>query len=239
MKILAIDTATEACSAALTIEGGPSDSGIISEYQLAPREHSRLILKMIDRLLSQAGITVAELDAIAFGRGPGSFMGLRIAAGVVQGIAFAHDTPVIPVSTLKTIAQRAYELTGNKNVLAAIDARMDEVYWAKYSLTGKQWVLDGEERVVSPDKLHLAEVLVGQDNKWVGAGTGWASYADRLLPDDNLNLLATLDDCFPSAEVIAKLAIEELKTDNTVSAAEAIPVYLRNDVAKKPKPFVL
>ena len=239
MKILAIDTATEACSAALTIEGGPSDSGIISEYQLAPREHSRLILKMIDRLLSQAGITVAELDAIAFGRGPGSFMGLRIAAGVVQGIAFAHDTPVIPVSTLKTIAQRAYELTGNKNVLAAIDARMDEVYWAKYSLTGKQWVLDGEERVVSPDKLHLAEVLAGQDNKWVGAGTGWASYADRLLPDDNLNLLATLDDCFPSAEVIAKLAIEELKADNTVSAAEAIPVYLRNDVAKKPKPFVL
>jgi tRNA threonylcarbamoyladenosine biosynthesis protein TsaB len=194
---------------------------------------------MIDRLLSQAGITVAELDAIAFGRGPGSFMGLRIAAGVVQGIAFAHDIPVIPVSTLKTIAQRAYELTGNRNVLAAIDARMDEVYWAKYSLTGKRWVLDGEEQVISPDKLQLAEILSGQDNKWVGAGTGWASYADRLLPDDKLNLLAKLDDCFPSAEVIAKLAIEELRAGNTVSAAEAIPVYLRNDVAKKPKPFVL
>ncbi|MCW8941987.1 MAG: tRNA (adenosine(37)-N6)-threonylcarbamoyltransferase complex dimerization subunit type 1 TsaB, partial [Gammaproteobacteria bacterium] len=147
MKILAIDTATEACSAALYIESEAPDAGITSEYQLAPREHSRLILKMIDRLLSQAGIAVAELDAIAFGRGPGSFMGLRIAAGVVQGIAFAHDIPVIPVSTLKTIAQRAYELTGSKNVLAAIDARMDEVYWAKYSLTGKQWVLDGEEQV--------------------------------------------------------------------------------------------
>jgi tRNA threonylcarbamoyladenosine biosynthesis protein TsaB len=226
MKILAIDTATEACSAALYIESKAPDAGITSEYQLAPREHSRLILKMIDRLLSQAGIAVAELDAIAFGRGPGSFMGLRIAAGVVQGIAFAHDIPVIPVSTLKTIAQRAYELTGSKNVLAAIDARMDEVYWAKYSLTGKQWVLDGEEQVISPDK-------------WVGAGTGWASYADRLLPNDDLNLLAKLDDCFPSAEVIVKLAIEELKAGNTVSAAEAIPVYLRNDVAKKPKPFVL
>jgi tRNA threonylcarbamoyladenosine biosynthesis protein TsaB len=166
-------------------------------------------------------------------------MGLRIAAGVVQGIAFAHDIPVIPVSTLKTIAQRAYQLTGNRNVLAAIDARMDEVYWAKYSLTGKEWVLDGEEQVISPDKLQLAEILSGQDNKWVGAGTGWASYADRLLPDDKLNLLAKLDDCFPSAEVIAKLAIEELRAGNTVSAAEAIPVYLRNDVAKKPKPFVL
>ena len=239
MKILAIDTATEACSAALYIESEAPDEGITSEYQLAPREHSRLILKMVDRLLSQAGITVAELDAIAFGRGPGSFMGLRIAAGVVQGIAFAHDIPVIPVSTLKTIAQRAYELTGNRHVLAAIDARMDEVYWAKYSLTGKEWVLDGEEQVISPDKLQLAEVLAGQDNKWVGAGTGWASYADRLLPNDDLNLLAKLDDCFPSAEVIAKLAIEELKAGNTVSAAEAIPVYLRNDVAKKPKPFVL
>lgn len=239
MKILAIDTATEACSAALYIESEVPDEGITSEYQLAPREHSRLILKMIDRLLSQAGIAVAELDAIAFGRGPGSFMGLRIAAGVVQGIAFAHDIPVIPVSTLKTIAQRAYELTGNRNVLAAIDARMDEVYWAKYSLTGKQWVLDGEEQVISPEKLQLAEILAGQDNRWVAAGTGWASYADRLLPDDDLHLVVKLDDCFPSADVIVKLAIEELKAGNTVSAAEAIPVYLRNDVAKKPKPFVL
>ncbi|MBT8132890.1 MAG: tRNA (adenosine(37)-N6)-threonylcarbamoyltransferase complex dimerization subunit type 1 TsaB [Gammaproteobacteria bacterium] len=237
MKILAIDTATEACSAALYIEGAP-DQGITSEYQLAPREHSRLILKMIDRLLSQAEMTVNELDAIAFGRGPGSFMGLRIAAGVVQGIAFAHDIPVIPVSTLKAIAQRAHELTGKEHVLAAIDARMDEVYWASYSLTAKQWSLNGEERVVSPDKLHLAEILSGQEKNWVAAGTGWASYADRLLRDADLELLTRLDDCFPSAEVIAWLAIEELKAGNTVPAAEAIPVYLRNDVAKKPKPFV-
>ena len=238
MKILAIDTATEACSAALYIEG-TADEGITSEYQLAPREHSRLILKMIDRLLSQAEMTVKELDAIAFGRGPGSFMGLRIAAGVVQGIAFAHDIPVIPVSTLKAIAQRAHELTGKEHVLAAIDARMDEVYWASYSLTANQWSLNGEERVISPEKLQLAEALSGQEQNWVGAGTGWASYADRLLPNADLNLFTRLDDCFPSAEVIAMLAIEELKAGNTVSAAEAIPVYLRNDVAKKPKPFVL
>ena len=238
MKILAIDTATEACSAALYIEGAPGE-GITSEYQLAPREHSRLILKMIDRLLSQAEMTVKELDAIAFGRGPGSFMGLRIAAGVVQGIAFAHDIPVIPVSTLKAIAQRAHELTGKEHVLAAIDARMDEVYWASYSLTGKQWSLNGEERVISPDKLQLAEILSGHEQNWVGAGTGWDSYADRLLPNVDLNLFTRLDDCFPSARVIAMLAIEELKAGNTVPAAEAIPVYLRNDVAKKPKPFVL
>lgn len=239
MKILAIDTATEACSAALLIEGEAVNNGITTQYQLAPREHSRLILKMIDDLLAQAGLVTAELDAIAFGRGPGSFMGLRIAAGVVQGIAFAHDLPVIPVSTLKAIAQRAHEQTESENILVAIDARMDEVYWAKYSLIDRHWSLDGEELVISPDKLHLTEMLADQAGVWVGAGTGWASYADRLAPDSGSMLSAVLEDCFPSAEVIAKLAVAELRAGNTVAAAQAIPVYLRNDVAKKPKPVVL
>jgi len=239
MKILAIDTATEACSAALYIEGRAVNSGITSRYEVAPREHTRLILKMVDELLAQAGVTVSSLDAVAFGRGPGSFMGLRIAAGVVQGIAFAHDIPVIPVSTLKAIAQRAHEQTGNRNVMVAIDARMDEVYWAKYSLAEQSWLLDGEEQVISPDKLQLAEFLAEDDKPWVGAGTGWASYAERLLPGRETHLHAILDDCFPSAEVIVKLAKEEFRLGNTVPAAEAIPVYLRNDVARKPKPVVL
>jgi len=239
MKILAIDTATEACSAALYIEGEAVDNSITSRYELAPREHSRLILQMIDDLLTQADVVVSSLDAIAFGRGPGSFMGLRIAAGVVQGIAFAHDIPVIPVSTLKAIAQRAYEQTGNNNILAAIDARMDEVYWAQYSLAGQQWLLHGEERVISPDRLHLAELLADDDVAWVAAGTGWASYADRLVADSNVTLQAVLQDCFPSAEVIAKLAIAEYNAGHTVPAAGAVPVYLRNDVARKPKPIVL
>jgi tRNA threonylcarbamoyladenosine biosynthesis protein TsaB len=239
MKILAIDTATEACSAALYIEDKASNNSITTQYQLAPREHSRLILKMIDDLLVQAELTVSDVDAIAFGCGPGSFMGLRIAAGVVQGIAFAHDMPVIPVSTLKAIAQRAYEQTENKNILVAIDARMDEVYWAKYSLQDNGWLLEGEEQVVSPDKLDLAELHSEPARIWAGAGTGWASYADRLLSDSGLTLQARLDECFPSAEVIAKLAIDELRDGNTVPAAQAIPVYLRNDVARKPKPVVL
>ncbi|MCK4674869.1 MAG: tRNA (adenosine(37)-N6)-threonylcarbamoyltransferase complex dimerization subunit type 1 TsaB [Gammaproteobacteria bacterium] len=233
MRILALDTATEACSAALIIDGQ-----ITSEYQLAPREHSRLILKMIDDLLLQANLPVAQLDAIAFGRGPGSFMGLRIAAGVVQGIAFAHDLPVIPVSCLKGIAQRAYEQTGCKQVLTAIDARMDEVYWASYRLQGEQWQLDGQECVISPDKIQLSEMLDKTDEAWVGAGTGWQSYKDRLLRTANGQLQTILPDCLPSAEVIVKLAVDEFKAGNTVTAAEAIPVYLRNDVAKKPKPVV-
>jgi len=234
MKILAIDTATEACSAALYIDGELS-----SCYQLAPREHSRLILKMIDGLLADANITVSELDAIAFGRGPGSFMGLRIAAGVVQGIAFAYDIPVIPISSLKAIALRAYEESNVSQVLVAIDARMDEVYWAIYRMKHLNWSLDGDEQVISPDKIDLTEVLVQDEKTWVGAGTGWGSYADRLLPASRFQLHSVLPECLPHAEGIVKLAIEEFNAGNTVTAAEAIPVYLRNDVAKKPKAIIL
>jgi tRNA threonylcarbamoyladenosine biosynthesis protein TsaB len=234
MNILAIDTATEACSAALYINGE-----LRSSYVLAPREHSRLILKMIDDLLLEADLSVSKLDAIAFGRGPGSFMGLRIAAGVVQGIAFAHDIPVIPVSTLKAIAQRAFEQTKNKHILTAIDARMDEVYWAAYSLKQQLWQLHGEESVVSPDKVPTPERLAQPDESWVGAGTGWASYKDRLLLTVGLQLPTILPECLPSAEVMVKIAVDEFKAGNMITAAEAIPVYLRNDIAKKAKPVVL
>jgi len=234
MNILALDTATEACSAAVFYDGK-----LVTKYQLAPREHSRLILKMIDDLLAEANLTVNQLDAIAFGCGPGAFMGLRIAAGVVQGIAYAHDIPVIPVSTLKAIAQNAFEQTGNTQVLAAIDARMDEVYWGVYCLQNNQWQLDGKERVLSPDKIERSERLMQADTTWVGAGTGWSSYAERLTATCGVPLQATLPACFPSAEAMIKLAIDEFTAGNTVTAASAIPVYLRNDVAKKPKPFVL
>jgi len=233
MKILAIDTATEACSAALMIDGE-----ILSHYQVAPREHSRLILKMIDDLLLQANNSISDVDAIAFGRGPGSFMGLRIAAGVVQGLAFAHDIPVIPVSSLKAIAQRVYSETQNKNVLVAIDARMDEVYWAAYYFENQKWLLNGEEQVISPDKVVLPVTAGRSEKQWAAAGTGWASYQDRLLPLASDQLTVMLPECLPSAEAIALLAIDDLQAGRVVSAAQAIPVYLRNDVAKKPKPVV-
>jgi tRNA threonylcarbamoyladenosine biosynthesis protein TsaB len=244
MKILAIDTATEACSAALYIDGEAINSGITTQYQVAPRQHTRLILKMIDDLLQQAAISVSALDAIAFGRGPGSFMGLRVAAGVVQGIAFAHDLAVIPVSTLKTMAQRVYQETGNSHVLTAIDARMDEVYWAAYALKDQRWCLHGVESVLSPDNVKLPTMPVPSAGDpsyplWVGAGTGWSSYKDRLLLTANGQLSAIFPECFPSAEAMVKLAAIEFEAGNTVLAAEAIPVYLRNDVAKKPKQAVL
>ena len=146
MKLLALDTATEACSAALLV-----DDAIIERYELAPRRHAALILPMIEAVLAEAGIGVAQLDALAFGCGPGAFTGLRIAAGVAQGIALAGGLPVVPVSTLAAIACHAVARYGVERVAAAIDARMGEVYWGTYRAARDGGVvLMGAERVCSP-----------------------------------------------------------------------------------------
>jgi len=225
MRILAIDTATEACSVALY-----QDDGILSRYQLAPREHSRLILKMIDDVLTEADCQLASLDALAFGCGPGAFMGIRIATGVVQGIAFARDLPVVAVSDLKAIAEVAYRQTSAKQVLSAIDARMGEVYWAAYSRDKEgSWQTLVEESVCPPEA-----VIYPHNGNWTGAGTGWGSYTDALQ-NEAIAVENILHDCLPSAEAIVRIAVNEYKQGNTVSATQAQPVYLRNNVAKKPK----
>lgn len=225
MKLLAIDTSTEACSAALFIDGN-----ISQQYQVAPREHSHLILSMIDGLLSEAGIVSNNLDAIAFGRGPGSFMGIRVAAGVAQGIAFAHCIPVVPVSTLAALSIVAMEQTGAGQVLAAIDARMQEVYWAAYIRNAGGVSLQGEECVISP-----AMAPIPEEGEWIAAGTGWSTFGDTMKPLLGERLVTTLDECFPTAQAIAKLAVHEYENGVTVSAAEAVPVYLRDNVAVRPK----
>jgi len=134
MKILAVDTATQACSAALFIDGETT-----AEFRLAPREHTQLILPMVESLLQQAAIKIADLDALAFGRGPGSFTGVRIATGIVQGLAFAHNLPVLAISTLASIAQLAGDEHQHNNVLAGIDARMGEIYWGCYQRADNEW----------------------------------------------------------------------------------------------------
>ena len=225
MKILAIDTATEACSAALHFDGDVSQ-----RYRVAPREHSHIILPMIDELLAEAGIAVAELDAVAFGRGPGSFMGVRIAAGVTQGIAFAWDLPVVPVSTLAAIAQTANAETGATRVLSAIDARMNEVYWGAYRLSDDGCMqLDGDECVISP-----SDVPVPAGQGWTGAGTGWAAYGEQLRAAVGpARLTAELDGCLPSAASIVHLAVADYQAGRRVTPSQAVPVYLRDNVAKK------
>ena len=144
MILLALETATEACSAALAVDGD-----IRERFEVAPRGHSELILPMVDELMAEADISIEQVDAIAFGRGPGAFTGLRIAVGVTQGIAFGADLPVVPVSTLAALAQGSE----SNSVLAAIDARMDEVYWGAYQRSSAGLMtLCGEEAVIPPGK---------------------------------------------------------------------------------------
>ncbi|VAW71749.1 tRNA threonylcarbamoyladenosine biosynthesis protein TsaB [hydrothermal vent metagenome] len=225
MKILAVDTATEACSAALRIEGET-----ISEFQLAPGAHTQLILQMVERLLQQADIKIAALDALAFGRGPGSFTGVRIATGIVQGLAFASDLGVIPISTLAAIAQRASEEHAHKNVLAGIDARMGEVYWGCYQQADNGLVtLQGTEQVSRPEALEISDPQID----WLGAGSAWGSYAEPLQLKLKPQVSRYDAHCLPSAVHIVQLAQYQYQQGRCVEAAQALPVYLRNDVAKK------
>lgn len=227
MKILAIDTATEACSAALYIDGET-----IELFQLAPREHTQLVLKMVKSLLEQAGIRISDLDALAFGRGPGSFTGVRIATGVVQGMAFAADLPVVPISTLASIAQSTFEDKQYTAVLAGIDARMGAMYWGCYLLGDNGLMqLQGEEQVLAPELVKIPD-----DSEWVGSGSAWESYSEQLARNLGGSIKQAFTDYFPHSGSIVKLAVAEYELGHAVEAHKALPVYLRDDVAKKATP---
>ncbi len=217
MKILAIETATEACSAALGIDGE-----IIERYAVAPRRHAGLILNMVEELLAESGSSLAGLDALAFGRGPGGFTGVRIAAGVVQGLAFGAALPVIPVSTLAALAQAA----GREGdaVLAAMDARMGEVYWGLFKKDEDNGVLPvNAEQVSKPEQV---QVPAGDD--WHGVGSAWHSYGDVLNNNLSGRLKSVRADCFPRAGCVLELALREFSAGNTVAPEQALPSYLRN-----------
>lgn len=219
MKILAIETATEACSVALDI-----DDSCKHHFEVAPRRHTELILPMIDDLLNQADIQTSDLDAIAFGQGPGAFTGVRIAVGVIQGLAFAHDTPVIPVSTLNALAQHyADEYT---HVATAIDARMQEIYWGlfkKNELGLMQQI--SEEKVCS-----TADIANPPKGDWFGAGTGWKTYEKELQQVFKQNLIGFNGELFPSAVDVIALAKPIYLEGKAIPVEQAMPVYLRNKV---------
>ncbi|WP_260291256.1 tRNA (adenosine(37)-N6)-threonylcarbamoyltransferase complex dimerization subunit type 1 TsaB [Sedimenticola hydrogenitrophicus] len=225
MKILALETATEACSAALLIDGN-----VIERYQVQPRMHSQLILPMLDELLAEAGVTLAGLDAIAFGRGPGAFTGVRIAVGVAQGAAFAADLPVVPVSTLAALAQRGFRELGWRRLLPAYDARMQEVYWGAYEVDAQGLVSARvADEVSAPDRVTLPA-----GGGWQGVGAGWGSYRDLLdqrlgdaVGEVNADLLC-------SAHDVALLGAAGFVRGEAVAAELAAPVYLRDKVASRP-----
>lgn len=226
VRLLAIETSTPACSAALWV-----DDSVLERYALAPRQHAALMLPMIESLLLEAGITVAQLDAVAFGCGPGSFTGVRIAASMVQGIAFAADLPVVPVSTLAALAQGGMRLTGGQQVMAALDARKAEVYWGCYTDTGTGTVaLQGSECVCAPAEVHCPAV-----DGWVGVGSGWEAYPDELMKRAVGRVVRVLPDFEPRAIDVARLGNHAYRQGKMVRPEEAVPVYLRNNVAEVKK----
>ena len=223
--ILAIDTSTEACSCALG-----DGSQRFERYTDIPRKHAEKVLPMIEELLQEADICRADLGAVAFGRGPGAFTGLRIAASVVQGLAFALEIPVIPVSSLQALAQRGYREFQQQHTVAAIDARMGELYWCAYGLDSNQLMAPVmEEQLTAPAAMTAGFAPTGSD--WAGVGTGWHYQADMPAP---FNEFANVEaGVFTHASDILTLALPRFAAKEWVSAAQALPVYLRNQVVQK------
>ncbi|MCL9783070.1 tRNA (adenosine(37)-N6)-threonylcarbamoyltransferase complex dimerization subunit type 1 TsaB [Vibrio sp. S4M6] len=228
VKILALDTATENCSVALLV-----GEQLFERSEIVPRDHTKKILPMVDAVLTDAGLKLSDLDALAFGRGPGSFTGVRIGIGIAQGLAFGAELPMIGISTLTALAQGSYRNTGAEHVACAIDARMQEVYWARLSRQKNgEWLAVDAECVIPPSV--LVDNTDRDDASWVQSGTGWSAYEQELSGLSLTRVEGGIN--LPEAQDIAYLAKFELEKGNTVVAENASPVYLRDNVAWKKIP---
>lgn len=224
MRLLAIDTATEMCSVALLI-----DNQILSREVIAPRSHTELILPMVDEVLQQADCRLASLDAIVFDCGPGAFTGLRIGTAVAQGLALGAELPVIPVSSLATLAQGAFTLNQATQVLACIDARKAEVYWACYRLVNNLMQAMSAESVDSAATVHTSG-----EGLWYGVGSGFAAYPVELTQNPQIRLQDYTAQRYPLARDMFPFAVAAWQMGQTLAPEEATPVYIRNDVAVRP-----
>ncbi|CAN5343861.1 tRNA (adenosine(37)-N6)-threonylcarbamoyltransferase complex dimerization subunit type 1 TsaB [soil metagenome] len=214
--ILAIETSTELASAALTV-----GTRILTREASGVQTHSHALLPMVQSLFEEAGFTLAQCDAVAFGAGPGSFTGVRTACGVAQGLAFGLDLPLLPVVTLLAMAQACHELTGEQNVLCVLDARMGEVYWAQYRHDG------GWHTVIEPSLSAAAEVK--PHGRVFACGNGLDAHRVGFEKQDFMKLARF--DCMPHARYIALLAQADLEKGGAFAARDAQPLYLRNKVA--------
>lgn len=226
-RILALDSATDACSVALF-----DDGQVTSVFELAAKSHTQRLLPMVDEILQASGTTLADLDAIAFGCGPGSFTGLRICIGVVQGLAFGADLPVISVSTLAALAAGYYRETADGSehlpVLVALDARMDEIYWSVFAPQAGQAqprrLVD--EQVMAPTLVCQQTEVLELAQQFVAVGSGW-HYPDlqAIAP------ARVFEQRYPHAEDIVRIAAEKFVRQELVSVLDAEPVYLRDTVS--------
>jgi tRNA threonylcarbamoyladenosine biosynthesis protein TsaB len=225
-KLLSIETSAESCTVALSIGKNSWE-----KFEHAPRRHAELILPMVSSLLAEAELALGQLDGIAFGRGPGSFTSLRIGIGVVQGLAWGADLPVVPVSSLAAVAQAALERglpPGVRRICVAMDARMQEVYTADFEVDVDGFVIPASEERVSPPGDVCTEDAAGV----CAAGNGFEVYPELEKLAGELGLY--LPDCWPRAGVISRLAARWLENNEPLPAAQAQPVYIRNKVANKP-----
>lgn len=220
--ILAIDASTDACSCALIIDGT-----VFERCKVAPRQHAVLLLPMIKGLMAENSLIFSDLDAIAVGCGPGSFTGLRIAAGVAQGIAFGADLPIVPISTLAALACQAHQNTGHKNIFSCIDARINEVYWGLYQFSGSELVLLDTEHLCEAKK--ISSTLLEPSQEWYGAGSGM-SFLGEMNIDIQARISAYSEQMYPQAADIAFLAITYFEKGLVVNPADLVPVYLRDKV---------
>lgn len=205
-------------------------SHLISSFAL---EHTQRILPLVQDILTVGNVTLTDIDALAFGRGPGSFTGVRIGIGIAQGLALGANLPMIGVSTLATMAQGAWRKNGATRVLAAIDARMGEVYWAEYQRDENGiWHGEDTEAVLTPEQVH--ERLLQLSGDWVTVGTGWPAWPE--LGKDSGLMLRDGDVLLPAAEDMLPLATQLFASGKTVAVEHAEPVYLRNTVAWKKLP---
>ncbi|MBF7072500.1 tRNA (adenosine(37)-N6)-threonylcarbamoyltransferase complex dimerization subunit type 1 TsaB [Glaciecola sp. MH2013] len=237
MKIIAIDTATEACSVALL--NGDVRDGV---FELCPQQHSQRILPMIDEVLKRNDLKIGELDAIAFGRGPGSFTGVRIATGIVQGLALGTELPVLEISTLAAMAQENFERYGSLRSKVLIDARMGEVYFGDYFIKEGTALTLQEEAVLAPQeslKKYADIQNSGISNQSIDrkstalAGTGWEAYSEQTQFDSRVDKVKVL---FPNAMYMLSLAKKEFELGRAKSVDDLAPVYLRDKVTWKKLP---
>jgi tRNA threonylcarbamoyladenosine biosynthesis protein TsaB len=218
LKLLAFETATEACSVALWVDGE-----VRERFEIAPRRHAELALPWADELLAQAGIAKRELDAIAVGRGPGAFTGVRLAVAIAQGIALALDRPVVTVSTLAALAMQGE----GEHVLAAIDARMGEIYLSEFARDPDGLVAPlRDERLARPDAVDFLD-----DGNWVGVGTGFAAEQGALVHTLGSRLLRCDATALPHASDVAQLAARAFANGEAVAPERVEPAYLRDQVA--------
>jgi tRNA threonylcarbamoyladenosine biosynthesis protein TsaB len=221
MKILAFDTSSTACSLALQI-----DNEVKCLDQNAPMQQAKLILPLIQGLLAQSSLSLNELDAIAYGCGPGSFTGIRIANSVAQGIGFAAQKPIIQISSLAALAQTAYQEKKCSKVLAALDARMQQVYWGVYEFNQNDGIMDclGEEKLCYASEVSLPDKI---DQDWQGVGDAWANYTDNFIARLGLRPREIHASLLPNAQAILALAKVKFEKSQWISSADALPSYLR------------